>query len=127
MRFSLRSLFLLVTLLAGSLLAVSGYDGVSRDRSRVEKLNREIEERSQALLISDPQRHRALVHSLEHHLEDHATGNKKRGPIEIEFKVRIESVGPYVVAASEANVLYILKSPNQLRYVGQGKYAIETK
>lgn len=65
MRFSLRSLFLLVTLLAGSLLAVSGYDGVARDRSRVEELNNEIEDLSQALLISDPQRHLALVHSLE--------------------------------------------------------------
>lgn len=63
----------------------------------------------------------------EHNLEDHATGNKKRVPIEIEFKIQIESEGPLVVAASDANVFHILQSREQLKYAGQGKYAIETK
>lgn len=46
-------------------------------------------------------------------------------PTEIEFNVRIESAGPPVVAASDADTFFILKSPIQLNYLGKGKYALE--
>ncbi len=46
-------------------------------------------------------------------------------PTEIEFNMRIESDGPPVVAASDADKFYILKSPIQLNYLGKGMYGLE--
>ncbi len=65
MKFSLRTLCLLVVLMSLAVLAWSTWDGLQRDRTQVAELQRAIDEVGVKLRVNQPALHAALIHSLD--------------------------------------------------------------
>ncbi|MBL8891509.1 MAG: hypothetical protein JNL67_16130 [Planctomycetaceae bacterium] len=123
-------------------LPVTGFDGSGmsqRSNNKVISYPNELEDAYQAIRNKAPHPDQGVeVFNLVLHGnstlpveantgENPATSNTQQLATAIEFTSRIESEGPLVVPATDVDLFYILGSPFELNYLGDGKYAIEMR